>query len=798
MVMGSNRVEITITAKDQASRELNKVSTTAGKIGGKLKGLAKGPLPAVAAAAAVAGLTASIKLAAGFEKGMAEVRTLLPNITNEAFGKMNKDVLKFSKTMGVDLGDATKGLYNAISAGVPRENVMEFMTQAAKTASGGVTDLETSVGALAGVMNVYGDSVGGAQEVSDILFTTVKGGMTTMPELASAIGRVLPTAAAMGVSFKDISADLAVMTAQTGDTNASVTRLNGLLVEAGRTGTKLSDAISEKLGSSFRELIAEGKSTGEIFEELRSTMPEQAFTDLFGSVEAMNAALQITGTNSEKVTEQLGNMETASGATEKAFDTMQSTSGKQMADAMNSMKVSFAEIGRVLLPAVAGAMKGMAAAMSGVIKGIAFLIKWIKKLVNSRLFEPIKFIAKTYFSIWVEIFKKIGLGIPKLIGLFRTLVGIIKNFAQTLTGPWELLKKGLKLYLDIIEKIENIGNKLTGGIFGKVFSKVVGLHPVTVAARELLGEKQVWDKDGPILSSQDIGPGLAGMGAGAGLSKLNFLKRSTDSVDAGSLIPRIEPRFKTTGVSAGMSGMNDALGLNLLAKANEEQKKAKAAEIQAMKEGTDGIITEIEDSARIQAAEAARQLSVSKIQISLMGKNLDEIVNSGQLVGMTQSEINKLFQASQMNAMANDQALSGIRTFRSDASLAKSFGGDPAMLKIQKEIRDKLKTAYLGESQGLKWNMQTSQYEPLSGMVNVTGGNLGLGGQGIAEIIKRGGVARLGVNEIAPGVYYNVTVEGNIYASDDSGRAIVEAIDAYAVSQGQTAAESLGAQNATL
>ena len=772
MAIGTNRVEILITAKDMASKQLNQVGKAAGGVGGKLKGLAKGPLPAVAAAAAVAGVTASVKLAAGFEKGMAEVRTLLPNITDEAFSKMEKDALNFSRTMGVDLQDATKGLYNAISAGVPADNVMTFMAQAGKTATGGVTDLETSVTALAGVMNVYGDAVGGAKEVSDILFTTVKGGMTTMPELAASIGRVLPPAAAMGVTFKDVSADLAVMTAHTGDTPGSVTRLNALFVEAGRTGTKLSDAIKSKLGSSFRELIAEGKSTGEIFQSLRETMPEQEFSDLFGSVEAMNGALQITGDNSGKVAEQLENMTESAGATDQAFKTMQETSSKQMADAMNSMKVSFAEVGRVLLPVVAASMKGLAIAMSGTIKGIRLLITGIKKLVGSRLFEPIREMVKFGFGLWLEMFKKIGEGITKLMGLIKTLVGVIKNFAQTLTGPWELPKKGLRLYLDIIEKIEAIGNKLTGGLFGKVFSKVVGLHPVTVAARELLGEKQVWDKDGPILSTQGVGPGLAGLGAGAGLSKLNFLNRDKKVIDAGSLIPRMSEFENWKHGQKGKGGLVDAVNEMLpddwlaTSDAVQQQQKAQLDELKKINKVGELTQEEIEALARQQAEEAERQLNVSKLQMSLMGKNLDEIVNSGSLVGLTQSEINTLFAAGQMQGMANEMNMSGFSNFRSDEQFDKAFFGDSATKIQQKAIRDQLKAAMIE-----------------SGFVEIMGGNLGQGGRGVAGF--EGQVARVGLHEIVPGVYYNVTVEGNIFAADDSGQALVEVINKYAVGQGK-------------
>ena len=150
-----------------------------------------------------------------------------------------------------------------------------------------------------------------------------------------------------------------------------------------------------------------------------------------------------------------------------------------------------------------------------------------------------------------------------------------------------------------------------------------------------------------------------------------------------------------------------------------------------------------------------------------MGKNLDEIVNSGSLVGMTQSEINTLFQASQMNAQAAEDAIRGFSRFRSDEDLARSFAGDPKMLAMQKELQDKLREAYINSGS----------------MVSITGGNLGMGGRGLAGF--EGQVARVGLHEIAPGVYYNVTVEGNIFAADDSGQALVEVINKYAVGQGK-------------
>ena len=53
-----------------------------------------------------------------FESGMAEVFTLLPDMSKSAMDNMSSDVKKFVKETGNTLNDTTSALYQAISAGV--------------------------------------------------------------------------------------------------------------------------------------------------------------------------------------------------------------------------------------------------------------------------------------------------------------------------------------------------------------------------------------------------------------------------------------------------------------------------------------------------------------------------------------------------------------------------------------------------------------------------------------------------------------------------------------------------------
>lgn len=328
-----------------------KTSGFGSKLGGALK---KG---ALIGGVALAGLgIAGLKMASDFESSLAEVKTLLPDISETAFGELEKGILQFSKDMGIATSEAIPALYQAISAGIPAENVLEFMTIASKAAIGGVTDLETAVDGITSVVNAYGSEVVDAQKASDIMFTAVKLGKTDFDQLSRSLFQVIPTAASLGISFEEVAAELAVLTAQGVPTSVAATQLRAAFVEASKSTTKLSGAVTELTGKSFADLIKEGKTGAEIFEELRDSMPEQEFKDLFGSVEAMNAVLAITGPNAEKARKAMEETGASAGAVDKAFETISKTVSFKFKKVLNILRIALTQLGLKALPAVSKAL----------------------------------------------------------------------------------------------------------------------------------------------------------------------------------------------------------------------------------------------------------------------------------------------------------------------------------------------------------------------------------------------------------------------------------------------------------
>lgn len=314
------------------------LDSAASSMGGALKtGLAVGATAAagaaVAATAAVAGFgVASLNAFVPFQQQMNEVFTLLPGISQQAMGQMTQQVLDFSAKFGVLPEKVVPALYQAISAGVPPENVFSFLGQAFKSSVAGVTDLTTSIDGLTSVVNAYGPEVLSVTQASDIMQTAITRGKTTFDELSSSLFNVVPVAASLKVGFGDVTAAIASMTAQGVPTSVATTQLRQLLTELGDSGSSVAKAFETAAGQSFPAFIAQGGNLQGALTILSTASSEgnMRISELFGSVEAGNAALALTGTGATVFSANLGAMTNSSGAATTAFETMNGGLGRSM------------------------------------------------------------------------------------------------------------------------------------------------------------------------------------------------------------------------------------------------------------------------------------------------------------------------------------------------------------------------------------------------------------------------------------------------------------------------------------
>jgi TP901 family phage tail tape measure protein len=346
----------TLSAKlDLDSTNFDTGVASAGSGIGKL-----GTAAAVAGVAAVAAVGAvgvkSVMAFAEFEKGMNEVFTLLPGTSQAAMDEMSTHVKSFSTEFGVLPEKVVPALYQALSAGVPKENVFEFLEVAQKAARGGVTDLATAVNGVSGVVNAYGADVVDASKASDLMFTTVKLGKTTFAELSASLGDVTPIASSMGVSFEEVSAAMAASTLITGNTAKSTTGLKGLLAELGKEGQIAAKNFQAISGKTFPDFIKGGGNLGDALKLMKdhATKTGGSVMDMFGGIEAGQSALQLTG--SDVFVENLEKMQDSAGATDAANEQMSQGLSFQFDKIKAYAAVAFTEIGEKLAPMVGKAL----------------------------------------------------------------------------------------------------------------------------------------------------------------------------------------------------------------------------------------------------------------------------------------------------------------------------------------------------------------------------------------------------------------------------------------------------------
>ena len=397
-------VKITVKAEDKTGGAFGSAFKNIEKLG-KAAGTAVLGATVIAGAAIAGVATKGIMEFVKFEDSLNEVFTLLPGISGVAMRDMEKQVLDTSVAMGRMPDEIIPALYQSLSAGVPADNVFEFMETAHQASLGGVTELTTAVDGITSVINAYGSDVVSATEASDIMFTAVRLGKTDFNQLSSSLFNVIPTAASLGVSFGDVSATLATLTGQGTPTSVATTQIRAALVEASKGGTKLDSAIQGLTGSSFPELIKQGESMPSIFESLRSSMSDQEFKDLFGSVEAVNAVLGITGPNFEKVESAMDEMNSSAGATTAAYDVMNSGMARTFEVLKARAATTFIKVGKALAPLV----EMLGEKLFGALDKIMPIIEQVLGVFDS-LFSGIQFgeepLASIKFSIMdlMEIF----------------------------------------------------------------------------------------------------------------------------------------------------------------------------------------------------------------------------------------------------------------------------------------------------------------------------------------------------------------------------------------------------------
>lgn len=336
---------------------------------------------AAGTAATIAFVSRSVTAYRQYNKALTEVTTLIKGTAAET-AELDKRAKELALRFGSDATAQASAFYQAISAGVGDvTDATKFLTEANKLAVGGVTDVTTAVEVLTTVTNAYSKSGLTAARASDILFTAVKEGKTTIPELSAALGRVVAIAGPVGISLEEITAVIATLTAQGQDTRLAVTGITAAISSIIDPSTEAAK-LAKELGIEFGAAALEAKGLSGVLDEVARVTEGNVdlITRLVGGQEALKAVLPLVTTAADKYKDALKKAIETTGSAQEAFEKVSKSLEQRLNVQLAALRILSLEVGEFVLSRLVPALEfatahstEFALALAGIGAAVSFI-----------------------------------------------------------------------------------------------------------------------------------------------------------------------------------------------------------------------------------------------------------------------------------------------------------------------------------------------------------------------------------------------------------------------------------------
>ena len=412
------------TKQAEAQKTLNDLNNELDKTPGKLESVADEMIKYGDAVSSVGetlsklfapftALTAySTKSALTFTDALAKISTIA-DTSVVSLEEYSQGIVDLANKTGFATSDIAAATYQALSAAVSTEDSLEFVAGAADLARAGFLDMYGSVDVLTTILNAYHLKVEDVAHISDVLVKTQDRGKTTVNELAGAMGNVIPTAAQYGIKLEDLGAAYVVLTKQGINTARSTTYLRSAFTELEKEGSDASEALKNKTGKSFMQLMKEGKTLGQVMQILRDSVngDEEAFIHLFGSVRTAAGALALANTSAEEYAEILDDVSNSNGQAARNVEKLQ-TPMLKLKKAWEQAKNAALDLGMAFLDVLMPWIEKLS-------KGVKKLSDWFGGLHKS---------TKKMVAVFVAVAGALG---PVTLGIGKTIV-LMGNLAKAI------------------------------------------------------------------------------------------------------------------------------------------------------------------------------------------------------------------------------------------------------------------------------------------------------------------------------------------------------------------------------
>lgn len=382
---------------------------------------------------------------AEFNKAMRAANTMAGKDA-AGFKQLKGDVATLAKEIPIARDQLANGLYQVISNGVPEDNWIEFLNKSARSAVGGIADVNRVVGVTATVIKNYGLEWSAAGDIQDKIQLTAKNGVTSFELLAQALPRVTGNAATLGVSVDELLGTFATLTGVSGNTAEVSTQLAAVFTalvkpssEAAEMAAKMGiefNAAAIKGAGGFRKFLTQLDSSIKAYARANGVLEQEVYSKLFGSAEALRALIPLQGELAGKFQANVAEMVNSAGTMDAAYGEMASTGEATAQRLQNSLGAVTDRIAGFTAPVKPFVDLGASALSAGA--SVVILVEGFRKL------EVVQKIVALRSKAVSGLFRLIGV-VSKQTRLGLEMLAVANGKAAATAAALKIALRGLLL-----------------------------------------------------------------------------------------------------------------------------------------------------------------------------------------------------------------------------------------------------------------------------------------------------------------------------------------------------------------
>lgn len=356
--LGSLRARLLLEAENfkkgmqQARDEMSKTGFSARQASQDMELIQKASL--AIGTAVVAGIGASVKVAADFEAQMSRVKAI-SGATDEEFEKLKASALELGASTSKSASEVALGFEDMAAMGFEVNEIISAMPGVIAAAEASGTDLATTSGIVAAALNSFQMEAAEATKVADVLAMTANVSAANVQDMGYAFKYAAPVANTLGISMEELAAATGIMVdsglegSQAGTTlRMALLRLADPTKEGAEALADLGVKATDSKGNflDFSEIIPQFVKG---LDGMTDAQKAASLSTIFGS-EAVSGMLAVIDGGPTKFNEFTKSLENSSGASQEAAAIMKDNLKGAFDEFKGSVESLGIEVGDELLP----------------------------------------------------------------------------------------------------------------------------------------------------------------------------------------------------------------------------------------------------------------------------------------------------------------------------------------------------------------------------------------------------------------------------------------------------------------